>query len=150
MSSFATSIAPTGWRLLIVPSASLRVRKNQQLKNNGYSPRSVAPADSYSANDSSAAAVAVVAADEVDLASVDATSFINHCEVGGLRLADDAVGRGWTAVGHRVADLNLGVARSRSVLAVQATPLTKTRLTADRLMAIIHSRQATVGALDPA
>src|SRR5215469_812149 len=62
-------------------------------------------------------AVAVVAADEVDLASFDTALFVNHCEVGGLRLANDSVRRGRTAVGHRVADLYLGVARARSVLA---------------------------------
>ena len=41
--------------------------------------------------DSLRRAVAVVAADEVDLASVDAALVIDHGEVGCLRLADDAV-----------------------------------------------------------
>jgi hypothetical protein len=36
--------------------------------------------------------VAVVTADEVDLAPVDSALLIDHGEVGGLRLADDAVG----------------------------------------------------------
>src|SRR5208282_910715 len=61
--------------------------------------------------------VTVVASDEVDLAAVDAALFVDHVEVGGLRLADRAVGRGWAAVGHGVADLDLGVADAGAVLA---------------------------------
>ena len=62
-------------------------------------------------------AVAVVAADEVDLAAVDAALLVDHGEVGGLRLADGAVARSRAAVRHGVADLDLGVAGAGSVLA---------------------------------
>ncbi len=62
-------------------------------------------------------AVTVVAANEVDLAAVDAALLVDHGEVGRLRLADDAVGRGRAAVGHRIADLDLGIADAGSVLA---------------------------------
>ena len=62
-------------------------------------------------------AIAVVAADEVDLAAVDAALLIDHVEVGGLRLADGAVGRSRAAIGHSVAELDLGVAGAGSVLA---------------------------------
>jgi hypothetical protein len=42
-------------------------------------------------------AVAVVVADEVDLAAVDAALLVDHLEVRGDRLADRAVGRGRAA-----------------------------------------------------
>ena len=62
-------------------------------------------------------AIAVVATDEVDLAAVDAALVVDHGEVGGLRLADGAVGRSRAAIGHGVADLDLGVADAGTVLA---------------------------------
>src|SRR6267378_3160247 len=54
-------------------------------------------------------AVAVVVADEIDLAAVDAAFGVDLLEVGILGLADHAVGGGWSAVGHDVADLDFGV-----------------------------------------
>ncbi|KAG5719640.1 hypothetical protein E4T56_gene17499, partial [Termitomyces sp. T112] len=53
--------------------------------------------------------VAVVIADEVDLATVDAALVVDHLEIGFFGLADDAIGRRRTAVRHDVADLDLGV-----------------------------------------
>ena len=55
-------------------------------------------------------AVAVVVGDEVDLAAVDAAFGVDLLEIGRDRLADQAVGRGRTAIGIDVADLDLGVA----------------------------------------
>src|SRR6185369_16270261 len=60
--------------------------------------------------------VAVVVADEVDLATVDAALLVDALPVGLDGLADHPVGRGWTAIGVGVADLDLGVARSVVVL----------------------------------
>ncbi len=54
-------------------------------------------------------AVAVVVADEVDLAAVDAAGIVDLLEVGGFGLADHAVGGGGAAIGHDVADLDFGV-----------------------------------------
>ena len=54
-------------------------------------------------------AVAVVIADEVDLAAVDAAFGVDLLEVGLFGLADHAIGGGRTAIGHDVADLDLGV-----------------------------------------
>ncbi len=61
--------------------------------------------------------VAVVAAEKVDLAAVDAALVVDHGEVGGQRLADGAVARRRAAIGQGVADLDFGVADARSVLA---------------------------------
>ena len=61
--------------------------------------------------------VAVVAADEVDLAAVDAALFIDGVEKGGLRLGNRAVGRSRAAIGIGVADLDLSVAGAGAVLA---------------------------------
>jgi hypothetical protein len=53
-------------------------------------------------------AVAVVVGDVVDLAPIDPTVVVDLLEVGADGFADRAVGRGWTAVGVGVADLDLG------------------------------------------
>ena len=53
--------------------------------------------------------IGIVVGDEVDLAAVDAALIVDHPEVGGIGLADDRVNRGRAAIGHRVADLDLGV-----------------------------------------
>ena len=55
-------------------------------------------------------AVAVVIGDEIDLAAVDAALGVDLVEIGGDRLADQAVSRGRPAVGIDIADLDLGVA----------------------------------------
>jgi len=54
-------------------------------------------------------AVAVIAADEVDLPTVDTSLVVDHREVGRLRFTYDSVGGSRPAIGHRVADLDLGV-----------------------------------------
>ena len=54
--------------------------------------------------------VAVIEADELDLAAVDAALVIDHVPEGYDRLAIDAVGRGRSAIGTGVADLDLTVA----------------------------------------
>ncbi|MGY3371525.1 hypothetical protein ACVWZL_008650 [Bradyrhizobium sp. GM2.4] len=56
--------------------------------------------------------IAVVIGDEVDLAAVDAALVVDHLEVGFFGLADDAIGRGRTAIRHDVADLDLGIGRA--------------------------------------
>ena len=60
---------------------------------------------------------AVIVGDEGDLAAVDAALVVDHLEIGDLRLADHAVGRGRTAIGHGLAELDFGVAGAWSVLA---------------------------------
>jgi len=57
----------------------------------------------------------VVIGDKVDLAAVDAALVVDHPEKGGLGAADLGVGRQRTAVGHDVADLDLGVGRAHVV-----------------------------------
>ena len=57
-------------------------------------------------------AIAVVIADEVDLAAVDAAGVVDHLEVGGLGLADHAVSGSGTAIRHDVADLDFGIGRA--------------------------------------
>ena len=52
----------------------------------------------------------VVIADEIDLAAVDAALGVDLLEIGRLRLADGAIGRRRTAIGHDIADLDLGIA----------------------------------------
>ncbi|MGX0994111.1 hypothetical protein AB7M38_001403 [Bradyrhizobium diazoefficiens] len=54
--------------------------------------------------------IGVVIADEVDLAAVDAALVVDHPEERGLSLSDHAIGRGRPAIGHDVADLDVGVA----------------------------------------
>ena len=54
---------------------------------------------------------------DLDLAAVDATPFVDHGEVCGVRLPDNAVARSRTAIRHRVTDLYLGIAGAGSVLA---------------------------------
>src|SRR6185312_11249369 len=62
-------------------------------------------------------AVAVVAADEGDLAAVDAALLVDHGEIGGVHFAEHAVRRCRAAIRHGVADLDLGIAGARPVLA---------------------------------
>ena len=65
--------------------------------------------------------VAVVEADEIDLAAVDPALFVDHLEIGGLGAADDAIGRGRAAVGHGLPDLDLGVGDA-GALSARAEP----------------------------
>src|SRR6185312_13253975 len=53
--------------------------------------------------------VGVVIGDEIDLSAVDPTRRVDLVEIGLLGLADHAIGRSGTAIGHDVADLDLGV-----------------------------------------
>src|SRR5206468_966205 len=62
----------------------------------------------------------VVIADEVDLAAIDAALDIVLVEIGRLRLADRAIGRRRAAIGHYVADLDFGVARTGIVFLLRA------------------------------
>src|SRR6266436_5482576 len=57
-------------------------------------------------------AVAVVIADEIDLAPVDAAFGIDFLEIGLFGLADHAVGGGRPAIGHDVADLDFAIGRT--------------------------------------
>ena len=57
-------------------------------------------------------AIAVVIADEVDLAAVDAAGVVDHLEIGGLGLADHAISGSRPAIGHDIADLDFGVGRA--------------------------------------
>ena len=54
-------------------------------------------------------AVAVVQADEVDLAAVHAAHVIHALEERGVRLAAHAIRGGIAAIGHEMADLDLGL-----------------------------------------
>jgi hypothetical protein len=60
-------------------------------------------------------AVTVVEADQIDLAAVHAPLLVDHLEVGSLGAADHAKGRGGAAVGHGLADLDLGIGNARGV-----------------------------------
>ncbi len=60
-------------------------------------------------------AVPVVKAEKPDLAPVDAALLVYHREIGGLRLADSAIGRGRAAVRHGLADLDFAVAGTRGI-----------------------------------
>ena len=106
-------------------------------------------------------AVAVVAADEVDLAAIDAAVLIDHGEIGGFGLADGAVGRSRAAVRHGVADLDLVVAGAGSVLAggesktarenrpAAAKPFARSCLIAVMLMVMISSLCTVSGSFGP-
>ena len=59
--------------------------------------------------------VAIVDADEIEFAAVHAALLIDHLEVGGLRAAEHAIGGGGPAVGHGLADLDLGIGNTRRV-----------------------------------
>ena len=54
-------------------------------------------------------AVAVIEADEIDLAAVHAALLVDHLEIGGLGPADHAIGGGRAAIGHGLADLDLRI-----------------------------------------
>ena len=60
--------------------------------------------------------VAVVEADEVDLAAVDAALGVQSLEVGRFRLAELAVGRGRSAIGDALSDLDFGRRGAGTVL----------------------------------
>ena len=61
--------------------------------------------------------IAVVAADEGDLAAVDAAlGVVQPLEIGGLDLAERAIGRGRAAIGDGLADLDLGIAGTGTIL----------------------------------
>ena len=77
--------------------------------------------------------VAVVVADERDLAAVDAALGVDLVEIGRERLADRAIGRSRPAVRHDVADPDLGIARAGIIFLLRGgrrTPATHTRLSA--------------------
>ena len=65
-------------------------------------------------------AVGVVIGDEIDLAAVDAALGVDHVEIGFFGLADHAIGRRRAAIGHDVADLDLGVAGAGIVFLLRA------------------------------
>ena len=54
-------------------------------------------------------AVAVVETEEIELAAVDAALFVDHLETRGFRPANETIGGRWTAVGHGLAKLDLGI-----------------------------------------
>ena len=60
-------------------------------------------------------AVAVIEADQIDLAAVDAALLVDHLEIGGFGLADHAIGGGGPAIGHGLTDLDFRVGDSRGV-----------------------------------
>jgi hypothetical protein len=61
--------------------------------------------------------IAVVAADESDLAAVDAAlGVVQPFEIGRLGLAEHAIGRGRPAVSNGLADLDLGIADAGAIL----------------------------------
>ena len=51
----------------------------------------------------------IIQTDQIDLTPIDTALFIDHLEISKFRPADGAPGRSWTAIGHRLADLDLGV-----------------------------------------
>jgi hypothetical protein len=53
---------------------------------------------------------AIVAADEIDPAPVDAALIVEHAKIGGFRLADRTIWGGCAAVRTGIAKLDLGVA----------------------------------------
>jgi hypothetical protein len=61
-------------------------------------------------------AVAVIQADEVDLAPVDATLVVDHFEIRRLGATDGPVSRSRAAVRHGVANFNFSVRGTRAVL----------------------------------
>src|SRR6185437_4224769 len=60
--------------------------------------------------------VTVVIGDEVDLSPVDAALSVDLAEIGGFGLADHAVGGRGPAIGHDIAELDLGVGRADIIL----------------------------------
>ena len=54
-------------------------------------------------------AVAVVEADQIDLAAIDPALLVDHLEIGGLGAPDHAIGGSRAAIGHGLPDLDLGV-----------------------------------------
>src|SRR6202041_119711 len=60
-------------------------------------------------------AVAVIEADEIELAAVDPSHLVDHLEIGGLCLADHAVGRQGPTIGHSLADFDLSIGDAKRV-----------------------------------
>ena len=60
--------------------------------------------------------IGVVIGDEIDLAAIDAALVVDLLEHRAHRLADHTIGRRRAAIGHDVADLDLGVAGAGVVL----------------------------------
>ena len=56
--------------------------------------------------------VGIVVLNEVDLAPLDAALLVDHADIGGLHLADAAIGGSRTAEGNGLAELDLRVARA--------------------------------------
>src|SRR6202040_2378785 len=72
-------------------------------------------------------AVAVVERDELDLAAVDPAGVVDHAEICRLGAPDRGERRGRTAIGYRLADLDLCVGNAGRVLALR-----RARLSCDR------------------
>ena len=66
-------------------------------------------------------AVAVVEADQIDRPAVDAAHFVDHLEIGHARLADDPVGGGWSAIGHRLPDLYFRIRDAGRIVGARRT-----------------------------
>ena len=56
--------------------------------------------------------VGIVVLNEIDLASVDSALLVDHAQIGGLHLADAAVGGSRSAERNGLTDLDLGIARA--------------------------------------
>src|SRR6185312_9609642 len=63
--------------------------------------------------------VAVIEAQQIDLAAVDAAFIVDHGDIGRFRAADRAIGRGRPAIGHGLADLDLAGADAGRVLVLR-------------------------------
>ena len=61
-------------------------------------------------------AVSVIETDKIDLAAVHAALLVDHFEIGRGRLADDPVSGGWSAVGHRLPDLDFRIGDSGRIV----------------------------------
>ena len=61
-------------------------------------------------------AIGVVVLDEIDLAPADPALLVDHADIGGLHLADAAIGRSRSAERNGLTDLDLGVAGAGVIL----------------------------------
>ena len=77
-------------------------------------------------------AVAVVDRNEGDLAAVDAAAVVDHLEEGGFGLADLAVGRGRTAIGDGLTDLDFGVADAGAVFLLRESAILRSQCCGQR------------------
>ena len=66
-------------------------------------------------------AIAVVDADERELAAVHPALFVDHLEIGGFGAANHAIGRERPAVGHRLADLDFRIGDAGRVLGASSS-----------------------------